>query len=117
MKSKSDRIRDVLTALRETLRVRLGRVPACESARTADMSDSVVLNETNELNAVERDRLLLRLANVNAALMRVQDGIYGICPDCHEPIAPARLKLLPEAERCVICQMRLDTQIARGESA
>jgi DnaK suppressor protein len=35
------------------------------------------------------------------------DGVVH-CVDCEEPIAPARLKNLPKATRCVACQEEAD---------
>ena len=43
-------------------------------------------------------------ARILAALARLEDDSYGICLDCQELIAPARLLALPEVERCVRCQ-------------
>lgn len=34
----------------------------------------------------------------------------GICVDCGDHISPARLKALPEAERCVSCQRELEAR-------
>jgi DnaK suppressor protein len=44
------------------------------------------------------------LAAVRAALQRIQDGSYGLCHDCGELIAQARLQATPEAQRCIQCQ-------------
>lgn len=46
---------------------------------------------------------------VEGALVRMREGVYGVCVDCKEEIARERLKALPFAERCVSCQ-------AAGES-
>lgn len=37
------------------------------------------------------------------ALRRLDDGTYGICQACGQPIPQARLEVLPEARRCVAC--------------
>jgi DnaK suppressor protein len=44
------------------------------------------------------------LAQVVAALRRLDDGSYGFCLDCGEPIAEARLMALPATPHCVSCQ-------------
>ena len=36
------------------------------------------------------------------------EGEYGICQECSEPIAPARLRAMPEVTNCVRCQDRLE---------
>jgi len=43
------------------------------------------------------------LAQVVDALGRLDDGTYGFCERCHEPIAPARLEAMPDARRCMNC--------------
>ena len=45
-----------------------------------------------------------RIRKLEAALVRLEnDPDFGLCADCGEPIAPARLMALPEAELCVDC--------------
>lgn len=60
------------------------------------------------------DRLLSVLGNnqeqVEHALERLEKGLYGICEDCGEEIAPERLEYKPEATRCVRCQGRWDRE-------
>jgi len=45
---------------------------------------------------------------VQAALARIEDGSYGTCVDCGQPIPPARLEVRPEAARCVEDQERFE---------
>lgn len=44
-----------------------------------------------------------RLAQVEAALLRLAEGSYGICTRCDEEISAARLAVKPEAHQCVRC--------------
>ena len=44
------------------------------------------------------------LVKVNDALRRLDDGTYGRCFECGEPIAEARLRALPFAARCKDCE-------------
>ena len=44
-----------------------------------------------------------RLAELDAALARVDAGTYGICERCGRPIAPARLEARVTARTCVSC--------------
>ena len=45
---------------------------------------------------------------VNGALARLVQGAYGSCEDCGQTIDPERLRMLPEATRCVACQRQRD---------
>lgn len=44
-----------------------------------------------------------RLSRLEIALSRIDDPEFGICVECEEPIPIGRLKLMPEATRCVHC--------------
>jgi RNA polymerase-binding protein DksA len=55
-----------------------------------------------------RDRATQHLALVDAALARLDDGTYGRCLRCGEPIADARLEALPWAAHCIGCQAEID---------
>lgn len=44
------------------------------------------------------------LRQVDDALLRVEDGSYGSCVDCENPIPVQRLEVFPSALRCVECK-------------
>jgi RNA polymerase-binding protein DksA len=46
------------------------------------------------------------LAKIDAALRRIEDGRYGICANCAEPIAEDRLEAMPWATLCIDCKRR-----------
>ncbi len=41
---------------------------------------------------------------IDAALKRIEDGVYGVCTDCGVDIPAARLHAAPETPRCIDCQ-------------
>ena len=47
------------------------------------------------------DRLQVTLADVERAIAKLDDGTYGKCDVCGEPIGDERLEALPWAVRCV----------------
>jgi DnaK suppressor protein len=53
------------------------------------------------LNLGEQDRE--RLIQVEEALYQIENGGYGTCKLCEEPIPEARLKVVPFAQHCVTC--------------
>jgi len=63
------------------------------------------------LNRNTLDIKLLR--EVQAALRRIEQGAYGVCYECEEPISVKRLDAVPWAKFCVSCQERV---AARAES-
>jgi RNA polymerase-binding protein DksA len=54
-----------------------------------------------------RDRSERALAEIDAALARIDAGTYGACTNCHQPIAAERLEALPWAAHCIDCQRTL----------
>ena len=44
-----------------------------------------------------------RQSEIVLALNKMKAGKYGICDSCRKPISKERLKLLPEAKRCMTC--------------
>lgn len=44
-----------------------------------------------------------RLADIDAALAKIDEGTYGICESCGREISEARLEARPLSVRCVEC--------------
>lgn len=47
--------------------------------------------------------LELKVKAINLALKKMEEGNYGICEKCQEPIDKERLKAYPAARTCVDC--------------
>ena len=43
------------------------------------------------------------LEQIEAALERIEDGVYGVCTECEAKIPKARLQVLPHTPHCVKC--------------
>jgi DnaK suppressor protein len=46
------------------------------------------------------------LADIDAALARIENGTYGICVNCGAQIAPERLEAVPWATLCIECKRK-----------
>jgi len=46
------------------------------------------------------------LKQVNGALRRMDNGTYGVCVECNQPIDAARLTAIPYADLCISCQRK-----------
>jgi DnaK suppressor protein len=66
------------------------------------------LTHDAEIAFAVADHRARQLKAVTQALEDINAGRYGICRECGEPIAKARLKVMPFATRCVACQARLE---------
>ena len=74
----------------------------------ADEVDVIRLNEDREMSFATRSLLVERANKLAEALERLRGGEYGFCEECGEPIAPARLRAMPEVARCIRCQDRVE---------
>ena len=74
----------------------------------SDEVDEIQANEQREIGFATRELLVEKVNRLLAALDRLRDGEYGICVECGETIAPARLRVMPEVATCVRCQDRLE---------
>jgi len=50
-----------------------------------------------------RDRSRIELHKVETALRALDDGTYGTCVTCGNPIAPGRLEAIPWVAQCIDC--------------
>ncbi len=105
-------------ARRETLaRVRVLRMQEQEDAveLPADELDVARSLEDVETDAglIERDEY--RLKAIDAALSRLERGLYGICEKCKQAIPIARLKAVPFAAYCIDCQKKRNERRRPGE--
>jgi DnaK suppressor protein len=62
--------------------------------------------QAKELSLLQNSERML--AQVEAALMRFEEDVYGVCERCGDRIDPARLKALPYASLCMSCQQRAE---------
>src|SRR5262245_32090009 len=83
----------------------------------ADEVDVIRQNEDREMSLATRSLLVGRANKLAEALQRLRGGEYGQCEECGEPIAPARLRALPEVTTCVRCQDRIERMSRRFEYA
>lgn len=73
------------------------------SPLSSDSSDRVTEMEDDACLEAEAQTAAHEIASVKRALTRIQDGSYGICIRCGEPIAQERLLARPEAALCIDC--------------
>jgi len=61
-----------------------------------------------ESNMMTTERQAEILDAVNEALDRVTTGVYGLCQQCGQPIAPLRLEAIPYTPFCYPCAEKLE---------
>ena len=87
--------------LNRSLTVANTQALALNSDDMADESDhaAAVIQQGLLLNVQERDRHIMR--EIEHALSKFEQGIYGLCEDTEEPIDEERLKAQPWTRYCV----------------
>ena len=91
--------RALLEGERDALRAELAELGGLDyDANFADTSQ--VTAERGETEALS-NTLRESLEEVERAIGKLDDGTYGMCEECGEPIAPARLEAMPAARYCI----------------
>jgi DnaK suppressor protein len=75
-----------------------------QEAAGKDPGDQASSSTLEILNKSLQDNEFDEYNRIVQALTKIDDGTYGICIDCNEPIPEKRLKYYPNAARCLVCQ-------------
>lgn len=68
-----------------------------------------------EKRLVLEKRIKEQLVGVEHALHKFEEGTYGYCESCGQPIDPARLEAIPEASLCIKCKAQ-QAKNAKGKT-
>ena len=106
--------RDALLAKREELEQTAGLRPLQNSmehnnGRQGDMADQASGNNEVHIALKLKQTDAKILQAIEEALVRMEKGTYGICRDCGEPIAKARLEAIPWTRVCISCKQKQNT--------
>ncbi len=77
---------------------------ASAQAGVSDFKDIADDQSRDIVDEAQADHAAVELEQVLSALRRVDDGTYGQCMDCGEPIDERRLTAMPAAAYCLACQ-------------
>ena len=75
-----------------------------------DIADRASEETDRALEFRTRDRQRKLVSKIDAALRRIDEGEYGYCRRCDEPIGFGRLQAQPESSLCLQCQSQIDGQ-------
>jgi DnaK suppressor protein len=107
LKAEHERLLGVVRALDAAQRA-LGESQEAESAAGGSLADVASDLAEQELDLTLARAEQARLADVEAALVRIAEGRFGQCLDCGRAIAAARLRALPWTAYCYRCAARRD---------
>ena len=74
------------------------------NTRQGDMADQASGNNEVHIQLKLKATDAKILQAIEEALWRIEKGTYGVCRDCGEPIAPARLNAIPWTRVCITCK-------------
>jgi len=74
------------------------------NTRQGDMADQASGNNGVHIALKLKATDAKILTAIEEALTRIDRGTYGVCRDCGEPIAPARLNAIPWTRVCIACK-------------
>ena len=102
-------LRDALVKKRaELLAVSTGTRPlpaaADVNSRQGDLADQATGNNEVHIQLKLKQTDAKILQAIEEALVRMDKGTYGVCRDCGDPIAAARLQAIPWTRVCIKCK-------------
>ena len=74
------------------------------NTRQGDMADQASGNNEVHIQLKLKQTDAKILQAIEEALWRIEKGTYGLCRDCGEPIAEARLNAIPWTRVCISCK-------------
>src|SRR5262249_6370636 len=101
---------DVVARLREFDAITRDTGSGNDSDAVRDLGDHVRHHTSREMQFITRERLSERLQRLEAALERIERGVYGVCVECGSAVSAKRLRAIPEVRTCLPCQERTERQ-------
>lgn len=109
LEAEQARLRDAVTFLEKenagSIEEELGEI----AGRGDDnhLADMATATYDRELDEGLEEGAQNTLEEIDAALLRIEEGSYGVCEACGEPIGAERLSAIPWARLCIDDQRRL----------
>ena len=70
------------------------------------LGDMATITHDREIDYTLEENEERVLAAIDAALKRIDDGTFGTCRSCGQPIAIERLEALPYTTQCIDCKRK-----------
>ena len=87
-----------------TLQSRLANIKKdVTQAHSGDSAEQAQERENDEVVDAIGNETAQSIRDLQAALVRLEEGTYGQCQNCGADIAEARLEAIPEARHCLKC--------------
>jgi DnaK suppressor protein len=118
MVEKMDEMKAILLKMKEETLQEINKTLKSGSDITSgepsgDIYDQASSERDRELGLLLGDREREKLRSIDEALLKIEEGEYGICEECEEDIPLGRLKVVPFAHYCVKCKADIEKQQAQ----
>ena len=109
-----EQLRSLLVEKQRELRAQISSRDASTKPVTLDQQS---VGRVSRIDAIQQQQMAIAnqqqtrqlLQHIELALQRIEAGEYGVCVQCGEPIAFARLQAQPTAILCIECQSATET--------
>lgn len=114
--SQIQKFREILTVKRDELSkiVHKKKEEEIEDINTGDEADVATRSVEKEMLFELTDNENQTLEMVEAALRRIEKGVFGRCESCRKPIGKMRLEVMPWARYCIQCQAQQEVAPMEG---
>jgi DnaK suppressor protein len=103
--------RDALLAQMDAQRgVPISRADAASDALDKSEDDNAQIQTGRDMAFAINEHETAGLLDIEAALLRIKEGVYGLCVDCGSHIPVTRLDAASHTLRCVACQKSFEQQ-------
>ncbi|HZQ63687.1 MAG TPA: TraR/DksA C4-type zinc finger protein [Gaiellaceae bacterium] len=106
LESERQRVRDAIENIHSENPGSIGEETEELSFQDNHMGDVATATFDREMASTLEENSTQVLGAIDAALARIEDGTFGVCQRCGQPIAEARLEALPWATLCIDCKRK-----------
>ena len=82
----------------------MSRADAASEALDKSEDDNAQIQSGRDVAFAINEHEAAELLDIEAALLRIKEGVYGLCVDCGTHIPAARMDAAPHTLRCLACQ-------------
>lgn len=103
--------REILADVRRSMEAHLEEDARLSFEVCQDNADKSVDELLKHVNAAIIGNRSEEIDKIDEALRKLEEGTYGVCEECSCDIPVKRLKVIPFATCCVMCQNEIDKKI------
>jgi RNA polymerase-binding transcription factor len=91
-----------------------GQRPELQIEYAADPVDLIRSGMDRDIVVTQLNQQARSIQDVQTALAKIEEGSYGLCEQCEEPISAKRLDAVPWARLCVACQSKAESRTSEN---